>query len=293
MAQAENPEYAARKAAQTISAAMQQNPGVSWGQAAAMAQRPADQTSYAQAVNSGISKLGGQTGGNATIGAEGGRTPGTGVGGGGVDLNAIAPKPKPSTTTEQGPAGAPTVANMGVTGQATGITNTGGTGPASATMAPPIPGADPANFHGYDLSAIPKDQLGNAENAIQKYIEDPGYAASLNQRITQNFGYEGNWITKIPELQGILIWASTSLDPATAAGQLEFAGAIRGTKWYQTDRPEPASLGPGRQHGPRRGQQRNICGGTGKGHRHRQPDRRPAQQEPAPPDRRDVRGELL
>lgn len=113
----------------------------------------------------------------------------------------------------------------------------GGSGSAtlpSVTMSPPIAGQDPKNFHGYDLSAIPQNMLGNAERAVQKYITDPGYAAQINQTVAQDFGYSGSWIQKLPQVNGVLIWASADLDPSTAAGQNLFLGAISNTNWWKT-----------------------------------------------------------
>ena len=151
--------------------------------------------------------------------------------------------PAPSTVTEQAASGQAGVSNIGVSGQ-TDVTNTGGPGEATlpgVVLAPPEKGVDVAHFGasksnpaGYDLSAIPKNMLGNAEAAIKKYIDDPAYAATLNQTISEDYGYQGSWVQKIPELNGVLIWAAADLDPATAAGQNMFLGAVQNTTWYKS-----------------------------------------------------------
>ena len=133
---------------------------------------------------------------------------------------------------------APSLANLGATGAIpTDVTpTTSTTGVGAAEMGTPIKGADVKNFmgSGIDLSAIPPDMLGNAENAVKEYIEKPGYAQQIQNRITQDFGYSGTWITKIPELYGVLVWAATSMDPSDATDQNLVAGAIENTNWWKT-----------------------------------------------------------
>lgn len=121
-----------------------------------------------------------------------------------------------------------------MTGGSGGITSTAGvaTLPASQFL-PPEPGVNPKNFHGYDLSAVPSNELGNAEAAVQKYITDPAYAQQLNQRISGDFGYQVGWAMKIPQVEGVLIWAATSLDPSSAAGKNQFQSAMQNTTWWQ------------------------------------------------------------
>jgi hypothetical protein len=115
----------------------------------------------------------------------------------------------------------------------TTITDTAGTANIpKTTFAPPEPGANPANFHGYDLTAIPPNELGNAEQAITKYISDPNLQAQINQRMSQDFGYQIGWAQKIPQLNGILIWASLMQDPSSAASKNLFETAVQRTKWW-------------------------------------------------------------
>lgn len=58
IANAEDPIYAANLFAQTVSAQKAQNPNATWGQLAAAAQRPANQSSYAASVNSMLGQAG-------------------------------------------------------------------------------------------------------------------------------------------------------------------------------------------------------------------------------------------
>jgi hypothetical protein len=99
---------------------------------------------------------------------------------------------------------------------------------------PPQPGVDPKNFHGYDLTAIPSEQLGNAEAAINQYITDPNLQAQLQQRIGTDFGYQGGWAEKIPQLNGVLIWASLMQDPSSAASKNLVETAISNTDWWKS-----------------------------------------------------------
>lgn len=119
--------------------------------------------------------------------------------------------------------------------QATAPTNANDTALIpSSTFTAPIAGADVKNFHGYDLSAIPNNELGNAERSIEKYLSDPNYATQLQQRVSQDYGYSGSWAEKVPELNAVLVWAASNLDLSTAAGKDQFTTAVANTKWYQT-----------------------------------------------------------
>lgn len=114
-----------------------------------------------------------------------------------------------------------------------------GSSPDSATVPAttfdqPEAGVNPANFHGYNLSAIPANELGNAEKAIQQYITDPGYATQLQQRMSQDYGYQIGWTKNLPEVNAVLIWAAASLDPTSAAGKNQFQSAIANTSWWKT-----------------------------------------------------------
>lgn len=127
------------------------------------------------------------------------------------------------------------MSGIGPTGQLQPVT--GGTGSAllpGVTEQPPLPNVDPGNFHGFDLRAIPANMLGNAERAVQEYITNPGYAQKIKTTIQNDFGYSGGWIEKLPEVYGVLVWASSNLDPSTAAGQNLFLGAISNTNWWKT-----------------------------------------------------------
>ena len=229
-----NLQLSAENAAQTFAAAAKAHPGESWGQIAAAAQRPLNPTVYAQTVNSLLNDPTSGTSGNpigATLTAK-------------TTTSKTPATPPASTTTEAAQPGVPGVSNIGVTGDAA-VANTG-TASGSATLPsvqllPPEAGVDvehfgasPSNPQGYDLSAIPKNMLGSAEAAIKQYIDNPDYAATLNQTISEDYGYQGKWVQGIPELNGILIWAAADLDPATAAGQNMFLSAVQDTKWYQT-----------------------------------------------------------
>src|SRR6185437_12521597 len=104
------------------------------------------------------------------------------------------------------------------------------------TFAPPMQDVNVKNFmgSGIDLSAIPQNELGNAERDVQKYITDPGYAKQLQDRISQDYGYQDSWAQKIPELNGVLIWAASNLDLSTAAGKNQFQSAVANTQWWKT-----------------------------------------------------------
>lgn len=104
------------------------------------------------------------------------------------------------------------------------------------TFAAPLKDVNPKNFmgSGIDLSAIPANELGNAEAAVKRYITDPGYAKQLQDRISQDYGYQDSWAQKIPELNGVLLWAASNLDLSTAAGKNQFQSAVSNTTWWKT-----------------------------------------------------------
>lgn len=108
---------------------------------------------------------------------------------------------------------------------------------------PPVVGANVKNFHGYDLSVIPANQLGNAEKAITDYVANPNAVdkngLTVAQRISQDFGYTGGWIQKIDgkvgnQVNAALIWASQYLDNSSPASKAQFLSAIQKTNWWQT-----------------------------------------------------------
>lgn len=116
----------------------------------------------------------------------------------------------------------------------TSTTSTPGTATIpQTTFLPPEAGVNPKNFHGYDLSAIPPNELGNAEHSISQYLTDPNLQAQVNQRMSQDFGYQVGWAQKIPQLNGILIWASMTQDPSSAASKNLFETAVQKTDWWQ------------------------------------------------------------
>lgn len=184
-----NLQDSVNNAAQTFAAAAKANPGKSWGEIAAAAQRPANRTAYANAINSSIGQpLGGST--NATL-----------------DASMTTAPAASSSTTALVP---------------------------ETVFSPAVAGSNAKNFHGYDLSAIPKNELGNAERDIEKYITDPGYAQQLQQRVAQDYGYQGSWAEKVPQLNAVLVWAASNLDLSTAAGKNQFQSAVAGTQWWKT-----------------------------------------------------------
>ncbi len=106
----------------------------------------------------------------------------------------------------------------------------------SQPQAEPIAGADVKNFYGYDLSAWASDPnvLGNMENAIKNYVVDPGYKAEVDKKLTTEYGYQTNWWKSIPQVNAVMIYAATSLDPSNATQQNEFQSLLANTNWWQT-----------------------------------------------------------
>jgi hypothetical protein len=121
---------------------------------------------------------------------------------------------------------------------ASGTTTTGEPGAVtipSQPQAAPIAGADVKNFYGYDLSAWQGSPvLGTMENAIKNYVEDPGYAKQVQQKLETEYGYQTNWWKSIPEVNAVMIYAATSLDPSNATQQNEFQSLLAQTNWWQT-----------------------------------------------------------
>jgi hypothetical protein len=109
--------------------------------------------------------------------------------------------------------------------------------------APLVPGADTKNFHGYDLSAIPSNQLGNAESAIQHLVVNPNAkdanGLTLNQRLEKDFGYTTSFINKLPpaqraQVEAVLVWGSQYIDPSDANSKAQYDSALAQTDWYKT-----------------------------------------------------------
>ncbi len=105
----------------------------------------------------------------------------------------------------------------------------------SQPQAQPIAGADVKNFYGYDLSAWQGSPvLGTMENAIKNYVVDPGYKAQIDQKLTTEYGYQTNWWKNIPQVNAVMIYAATSLDPSNATQQNEFQSLLANTNWWKT-----------------------------------------------------------
>lgn len=104
------------------------------------------------------------------------------------------------------------------------------------TFAPVPAGTDLHNVGGFDLSAIPPNEQGNAVKLIKEQEQRPGFAQELQTRIQQDFGYGNSWVQKIPELYGVYVWAALggAGDPSTAAGKNLFQSAVSRTGWWQT-----------------------------------------------------------
>lgn len=149
----------------------------------------------------------------------------------GASIVASGSKPLTPQQAQQYAANPPVSATL-----ASDVTSTDTAMVPTTTFAKPMSGVDPKNFmgSGIDLSAIPANELGNAEADVKKYITDPGYAQQLQQRISQDYGYQDSWAQKIPELNGVLIWAASNLDLSTAAGKNQFQSAVQNTSWWQT-----------------------------------------------------------
>lgn len=200
-----NLQDAAENAAQTIAAARQANPRATWGQIAAAAQKPKDPAAYASTVNSYLTEP------TSQIAAPSAPIPATLT----ADVRTMAPN-----TTAPATANPSVVAGVGETG--------------TAPSAEAVTGSGVTNYKGFDLAAIPANMVKQAETSIDEYISKPGYAAQLNQRIAQDFGYSGGWIEKIPELYGLLVWASSNLDPSSQTDQNLFLGSLENTSWWKS-----------------------------------------------------------
>lgn len=121
----------------------------------------------------------------------------------------------------------------------TGGTTTGEPGAVNVPSQPedkPIAGADVKNFYGYDLTpwAGSPAELGKMENAIKQYVIDPNYKATIDQKLATEYGYQTNWWKNIPEVNAVMIYAATSLDPSNATQQNEFQSLLAQTDWWKT-----------------------------------------------------------
>ena len=105
----------------------------------------------------------------------------------------------------------------------------------SQPAAQAIAGADIKDFYGYDLTPWANSpELGTMENAIKNYVVDPGYKSQIDQKLTTEYGYQTNWWKSIPEVNAVMIYAATSLDPSNATQQNEFQSLLAQTSWWQT-----------------------------------------------------------
>jgi hypothetical protein len=120
------------------------------------------------------------------------------------------------------------------TGETTG--EPGAVNIPSQPEAQPIAGADIKDFYGYDLSpwANTPDDLGKMENAIKQYVIDPKYKATIDNKLTTEYGYQTNWWKNIPEVNAVMIYAATSLDPSNPTQQNEFQSLLAQTNWWKT-----------------------------------------------------------
>jgi hypothetical protein len=137
--------------------------------------------------------------------------------GGAASFNAVAS------------GGTATAANTGVGGEAGSVTI------PTAPVVAPIAGANTKNFYGYDLSAFAgAPDLGKVEQTIKQYVEDPGYAATLNSKLQTEYGYQTTWWKNIPQVNAVMLYAAVEWDPAVASSQNAFQSALANTDWWKT-----------------------------------------------------------
>jgi len=125
------------------------------------------------------------------------------------------------------------------TGQSTGAAGT--TGEVGAVNVPkqpaiaPIAGADIKNFYGYDLTPFNNStELGKMEQTIKQYVEDPGYAKTIDTKLATTYGYQTNWWKNIPQVNAAMLYAAVNLDPSNATQQNEFQSMLAQTQWWKT-----------------------------------------------------------
>lgn len=140
--------------------------------------------------------------------------------------------------------GAPSVSSLPSNNPNANSSNGGvTTGPQAPRQ--PMAGVNLANFHGYDLTSIPKGQLGDVEYGIQTYITNPNQqisqptydaagnptgdlSSSISARLKSDYGY-GSWAMNNKELAPVLIAAVVN-----GWDENTFTGAVTATNWYQT-----------------------------------------------------------
>ena len=192
-----NLEDAVTNAAQTIAAARQANPNATWGQVAAIAQRPKDPTAYAATVSNYLNEPISQ-----------------------IDQSNA---PIPATLTS----------DMTTTPGANGVTAgpTKLAAPLAGVDIKNFHGYDLSAFTGGD-----SQYLGEAENAILKFIANPQLESLVvGQSPTDNaeYGYS-SFSLKIPQLNAVMITAA--LAPNGNFDENTLQGIISNTDWYkQTD----------------------------------------------------------
>lgn len=135
--------------------------------------------------------------------------------------------------------------NAVLTADMTPGASNGGVTAGAAAPRQPMAGVNLANFHGYDLSSIPKEQLGDVEYGIQTYITNPNQkvasptydaqgnvtgslSSSIASRLKSDYGY-GSWAMNNKELAPVLIAAVVN-----GWDENTFTGAVTATNWYKS-----------------------------------------------------------
>lgn len=114
-----------------------------------------------------------------------------------------------------------------------------GTTAGPVKLAAPMAGVNIKNFHGYDLTPFTggdSKYLGEAENAILKFISDPQLESLVvgnNKTGNAEYGYS-SFSLKIPQLNSVMI--TNALSPNANFDENTLQGIISNTNWYkQTD----------------------------------------------------------
>jgi hypothetical protein len=122
----------------------------------------------------------------------------------------------------------------------TGANTTGEVGAVNIPPTPtviPIAGANIKDFYGYDLSPFNNSsELGKMEQTIKQYVQDPGYAKTIDQKLETQYGYQTNWWKNIPQVNAVMLYAAVNLDPSTtdAAATNQFQSMLAQTNWWKT-----------------------------------------------------------
>jgi hypothetical protein len=126
---------------------------------------------------------------------------------------------------------------------AAGTGGGGGSGEVGAVNIPkaptvaPIAGANIKSFYGYDLTPFNNStELGKMEQTIKQYVEDPGYAKTIDTKLETQYGYQTNWWKNIPQVNAVMLYAAVNLDPSTtdAAATNQFQSMLAQTNWWKT-----------------------------------------------------------